>query len=200
MARQTTAFKPISEYLPESSSLTIEEAYKEYTRLRRNVGLKRIKALAEFDTPEYREYQWIRDKPASAIAPNEIRNALLDMYKFTVSQRTTRAGAKRYLEQAEQRMARAGYKIPKERLADFRDFLDRVSTRFKRHRSSDLVAEVFSEMTARGLTNSQANRDELVRNFDWYLAHMDLLAAKRTKSGKLKMTSLKTLRKDLEGK
>lgn len=200
MARRTTSFKPIPEYLPESSSLTIEEAYKEYTRLRRNVGLKRIKALKEFDTPEYREYQWIQDKPASAIAPNEIRNALLDMYKFTVSRRTTVEGAKRYLKQAEERMARAGYKIPKERYADFRDFLDRVSTRFKGHRSSDLAAEVFSEMTARGLTESQANRDELVRNFDWYLGHMDMLTSKRTKEGKLKATSLKSLRKALEGK
>ncbi len=199
MARKTTTFKPISEYLPEQSTLTIDQAYEEYTRLRRNVGYKRIKALAEFDTREYRENRWILDKPASAIPPNEIRQALLDMYKFTVSGRTTVTGAKAAQERAAKRLQELGYNLTPEQMPHFRDFMDRINARYGGRISSDRAAELYSEMAERGLVESQSNRDELLRNFEFYEENAgELGSAKRTRSGSFKATSLRKLREAME--
>lgn len=200
MARKTTTFKPISEYLPEQSTLTIDQAYAEYTRLRRNVGYKRIKALKEFDTREYREYRWILDKPASAIPPNEIRQALLDMYKFTVSGRTTVTGAKAAQKRASQRFKEMGYDIPPEHLPAFRDFMQAIADRYGGKISSLRAADMYSEMESKGLLNSQRNRDELLQNFEWYEANIDSIGeANKTKEGKYKATSLRKMRDALEG-
>lgn len=200
MARKTTTFKSISEYLPEQSTLTIDQAYAEYTRLRRNVGYKRIKALKEFDTREYREYRWILDKPASAIPPNEIRQALLDMYKFTVSGRTTVTGAKAAQERASQRFKEMGYDIPPEHLSAFRDFMQAIADRYGGKVSSLRAADMYSEMESKGLLNSQRNRDELLQNFEWYEANIDSIGeANKTKEGKYKATSLRKMRDALEG-
>lgn len=199
MARKTTTFKPISEYLPEQSTLTIDQAYAEYTRLRRNVGYKRIKALEDFDTREYRENRWILDKPASAIPPNEIRQALLDMYKFTVSGRTTVTGAKAAQERAAKRLQELGYNLTPEQVPHFRDFMDRINARYGGRISSDRAAELYSEMAERGLVESQSNRDELLRNFEFYEENAgELGSAKRTRSGSFKATSLRKLREALE--
>lgn len=199
MARKTTIFKPISEYLPEQSTLTIDQAYAEYTRLRRNVGYKRIKALVEFDTREYRENRWILDKPASAIPPNEIRQALLDMYKFTVSGRTTVTGAKAAQERAAKRLQELGYNLTPEQMPHFRDFMDRINARYNGRISSDRAAELYSEMAERGLVESQSNRDELLRNFEFYEENAgELGSAKRTRSGSFKATSLRKLREAME--
>ena len=199
MPRKTTTFKQISEYLPEQSTLTIEEAYAEYTRLRRNVGYKRIKALENFDTREYREYRWILDKPASAIPPNEIRQALLDMYKFTVSGRTTVTGVKAAQERASKRLQELGYNLTPEQMPHFRDFMDRINARYGGRISSDRAAELYSEMAERGLVESQSNRDELLRNFEFYEENAgELGSAKRTRNGVFKATSLRKLREAME--
>ena len=199
MPRKTTTFKPISEYLPEQSTLTIDQAYAEYTRLRRNVGYKRIKALEEFDTREYREYRWILDKPASAIPPNEIRKALLDMYKFTASKRTTVTGAKAAQERASKRLQELGYNLTPEQMPHFRDFMDRINARYGGRISSDRAAELYSEMAERGLVESQSNRDELLRNFEFYEENAgELGSAKRTRTGVFKATSLRKLREAME--
>ena len=199
MDRKTTTFKPISEYLPEQSTLTIDQAYAEYTRLRRNVGYKRIKALEKFDTREYRENRWILDKPASAIAPNEIRQALLDMYKFTVSGRTTVTGAKAAQEKAAKRLQELGYNLTPEQMPNFRDFMDRINARYNGRISSDRAAELYSEMAERGLVESQSNRDELLRNFEFYEENAgELGSAKRTRSGAFRPTSLRKLREAME--
>ena len=200
MPRKTTTFKQISEYLPEQSTLTIDQAYAEYTRLRRNVGYKRIKALAEFDTREYRENRWILDKPASAIPPNEIRKALLDMYKFTVSERTTITGAKAAQARASQRFKEMGYDIPPEQMPAFRDFMQAISDRYGGKITSDRAADIFSEMESKGLVNSQRNRDELLKNFEWYEENIDSIGeANKTKEGAYKATSLRKLRDAMEG-
>lgn len=200
MARKTTTFKPISEYLPEQSTLTIDQAYAEYTRLRRNVGYKRIKALKDFDTKEYRENRWILDKPASAIPPNEIRQALLDMYKFTVSGRTTVTGAKAAQERAAKRLQELGYNLTPEQMPHFRDFMDRINARYNGKISSLRAAELYSEMAERGLVESQSNRDELLRNFEFYEEHIgELGEANKTRTGAYRATSLRKMRDALEG-
>lgn len=192
---------PVFQYIPETSKLSLKEAYAEYQRLRYNVAQPRLARLekAGFSDREiYRENAWIRNRPASSIPADEIRNALLDLYKFTMNKRAT-VKRQRELEEAEtDRLKKKGYDIAPEDLPKFRSFMHMISKRLKGKFESARAAEMFAELAQRGLLSSMENVRDVVRHYESYSQHMDEIEREAEKSkGKRGGVSMSNVRKRL---
>lgn len=178
MARKhrTTATLPISEYVPETSSLSLEQAYKEYTRIRRNVAMPRLSRLSKSGfgwTETAKQSSWIKDRPASTIAPGDIRAALLDIYKFISTERSTVGRQREMIETEQDTLQSHGYEIDDESLPRFHRFMHLLSKRTKGKYESARAADMFSEMDKQGLVSSQKNAEEVARHYEFYKKHMD---------------------------
>lgn len=155
---------------------TLSEMYAEYRQLRRNVAVKRLERLekAGFESSDvFRQYGWIRNRPAGKIAPSEIRQALMDIRRFVTEEPSTVKELRAGYEAASQRLAESGYDIPASDLANFRRFMSGVTSRHGARIESASAADMYSEMRGRGLLNSERNRQEVLAHFNWYKNHMD---------------------------
>lgn len=150
--------------------------YAEYRTLRGNSALKRLKRLenAGFQSAGvYRDYAWLINRPASKIAPSDIQQALADLKRFLYTEGSKVSEVRASYAQASAALKSHGYNIAPTDIPNFRRFMEQVTSRSKARLESSSAADMYSEMSSKGLLDSERNRRDVVANYEWYKRHMD---------------------------
>jgi len=163
---------------------SLQEAYKEYREIRRNVAVKRLNRLeaAGETSGVYRQYQWILSQPAGKIAPTDIRKALEDIRHFVNDPMSTIRGIKLARDTAATTLQEHGYDIESKDVDRFRDFMKSVTVRRGAKIESASAADMFVELKNAGGMKSKRSREEVARHFNWYKQNLTKVIGELSKS------------------
>lgn len=162
---------------------SLQEAYKEYREIRRNVAVKRLNRLeaAGETSGVYRQYQWILSQPAGKIAPTDIRKALEDIRHFVNDPMSTIRGIKIARDTAATTLQEHGYDVEAKDVDRFRDFMKSVTVKRGAKIESASAADMFVELKNAGGMKSKRARDEVARHFNWYKQNLTQVVSELSK-------------------